>query len=401
MQPRSPGPGRAVVRRRENAPSSMTRPKEQRSLFGEILDLMLAPLLLLWPMSLGLTGLVAQEVSNRPYDRELGELARLLARQVVIEAPAIPGRPPTIRIAGTQALEVLRLDDADRIYLQVLGARGELIVGDRDLPLPDDSTPPPTTEPRYRDAQMRDEPVRVAYLVVPLARDMSGSAVLVQFAETLDKRSRLATEIIKTVILPQFIVLPIAMLLVWLALSHGIRPLQLLQQRIRQREAGDLSPIDQSEAPEEVAPLVMAINSVLARLEQSIKTQKQFLADAAHQLKTPLAGLRMQAEIALREIDAGERDPRALRTPSTSCSRWHAPKTTSRPCGRSSSTWRRSCRRPCATSCHARSTGASTSATKGRSKAARHASPARRCCSANWCATWSTTPSSTRLWAAR
>jgi two-component system sensor histidine kinase TctE len=291
----------------------MSAPREQRSLFGEILDWMLAPLLLLWPMSLGLTGLVAQEIANRPYDRELGELARLLARQVVVQAPAQPAQAPQIRLSAAQALEVLRLDDADRVYLQVLGARGELVAGDRDLPLPDDAAPPPTSEPRFRDAQMRDEPVRVAYLLVPLPRDMNGNPVLVQFAETLDKRSRLATEIIKGVILPQFVILPIAVLLVWLALSRGIRPLHLLQQRIRQREAGDLSPIDQSEAPEEVAPLVTAINGVLARLQQSMATQKQFLADAAHQLKTPLAGLRMQAEIALREIDAGEREPQSLR----------------------------------------------------------------------------------------
>jgi two-component system sensor histidine kinase TctE len=160
---------------------------------------------------------------------------------------------------------------------------------------------------------MHDEPVRVAYLVVPLPREMAGRGVLIQFAETLDKRSRLATEIIKGVILPQFVILPVAVLLVWLALSRGIRPLSELQDRIRRREAGDLSPIDERDAPEEVAPLVTSINEVLARLSQSISTQKQFLADAAHQLKTPLAGLRMQAELALREIDAGREDPQALK----------------------------------------------------------------------------------------
>ena len=75
----------------------------------------------------------------------------------------------------------------------------------------------------------------------------------------------------------------------------------------------DLSPIDEFEAPEEVAPLVRAINDLLARLDQSIGTQKHFLADAAHQLKTPLAGLRTQAELAQREIDAGQQDPRSLK----------------------------------------------------------------------------------------
>jgi two-component system sensor histidine kinase TctE len=132
-------------------------------------------------------------------------------------------------------------------------------------------------------------------------------------AETLDKRSRLATEIIKGVILPQFVILPVAVLLVWLALARGIAPLNELQDRIRRRESHDLSPIDERLAPEEVSPLVRSINELLGRLDQSVGLQRQFLADAAHQLKTPLAGLRMQAELAQREIDAGNADPQSLR----------------------------------------------------------------------------------------
>jgi two-component system sensor histidine kinase TctE len=105
----------------------------------------------------------------------------------------------------------------------------------------------------------------------------------------------------------------VAVLLVWLALARGIAPLNDLQQRIRRRASGDLSPIDEYAAPEEVSPLVRAINDLLTRLDQSLRAQKHFLADAAHQLKTPLAGLRTQAELAQREIDAGQRDPRALK----------------------------------------------------------------------------------------
>jgi two-component system sensor histidine kinase TctE len=130
------------------------------------------------------------------------------------------------------------------------------------------------------------------------------SPPLVQVAETLGKRSRLATEIIKGVIVPQFVILPIAVLLVWLALARGISPLNELQRRIRQRDSNDLSPIDERDAPEEVSPLVRAINDLLARLDLSIRSQKHFIADAAHQLKTPLAGLRTQAELAQRDLDA-------------------------------------------------------------------------------------------------
>jgi two-component system sensor histidine kinase TctE len=165
---------------------------------------------------------------------------------------------------------------------------------------------------RFRDESVRGERVRVAYLWVPNA-GTGPSPPLVQVAETLDKRSRLATEIIKGVILPQFVILPVAVLLVWLALARGIAPLNELQQRIRRREPHDLSPIEERNAPEEVTPLVLAINDLLARLDQSMRTQKHFLADAAHQLKTPLAGLRMQAELAQQEIDAGRSTPQELK----------------------------------------------------------------------------------------
>jgi two-component system, OmpR family, sensor histidine kinase TctE len=254
---------------------------------------------------------VAQDIANQPYDRELGEMAALLAQQVVAEAPALPGGPARVRLGNPAAVSLLRADDVDQVYYQVLGARGEFVAGDRDLPVPEDMQPDRTL--RFRDDLMRDERVRVAYLWVPLPGDPESRGALVQQAETLEKRSRLATEIIKGVILPQFVILPVAVLLVWLALARGIRPLNELQSRIRRRDSNDLSPIDEHEAPEEVAPLVRSINDLLARLDQSIASQKHFLADAAHQLKTPLAGLRMQAELAAREIDAGRRDPVALK----------------------------------------------------------------------------------------
>ncbi len=295
-------------------------PREQRSLFGEILDWMLAPLLLLWPMSVVLTWLVAQGIANRPFDRELGEMARVLSKEVAVrDSP--DGRAQAVFKLPTAASEILRADEADDVYYQVLGLRGEFLSGDSALPVPADDDRAPPGEVRFRDEVLNNDSVRVAYLWVNV-RDRApdggvartgAEAPLVQVAETLGKRSRLATEIIKGVILPQFVILPLAVLLVWLALVRGIAPLNQLQQRIRNRDSSDLSPIDAAQAPEEVSPLVRAINDLLARLDQSMSAQKHFLADAAHQLKTPLAGLRTQAELAQRQIDAGQHDPQALK----------------------------------------------------------------------------------------
>ncbi len=292
----------------------MTARREQRSLFGEILDWMLAPLLVLWPMSLALTALVAQSIANRPFDRELGELAQILARQAAVQTDS-PARDPTDMRAALEgtAISLLRADDADTLYVQVLGHRGELVVGEPRLTVPEDDGPR-ERRVRFRDDLVGDEPVRVAWVWLAQGSDGGdGTDALVQVAESLGKRSQLATEIIKGVILPQFVILPLAVLLVWYALTRGIRPLAQLQQRIRRRESGDLSPIPEGDVPDEVAPLVRAINDLLERLGRSMASQRHFLADAAHQLKTPLAGLRTQAELAAREIDSGRGDPASMR----------------------------------------------------------------------------------------
>jgi two-component system, OmpR family, sensor histidine kinase TctE len=295
--------------------------REPRSLFGEILDWMLAPLLVLWPLSLGLTWVVAQAIASTPFDRQLADVVRTLARQsqpmVGAVVPADMASQKTA-LARTLAL-LLQDDDDDRSYFQVLGRRGELLAGDAALPVPgDEANLNADSGVRFRDEVLGDEPVRVAYLWLHVggtgaAGHGGDNQALVQVAQTLQKRSQLATEIIKGVIVPQFVILPLAVVLVWFALARGIRPLAQLQQRIHDRENNDLSPIAESDVPDEVAPLVRAINELLQRLDGSIAMQRHFLADAAHQLKTPLAGLRMQAELAAREIDSGRGDPESMK----------------------------------------------------------------------------------------
>ncbi len=277
----------------------------QRSLFGDILDWLLVPLLLLWPLSVVVIWIAAQGVANRPFDRELGETARTLARRVSV-VPAAAGAAPIARIELAQSsAAILRGEREDDFFFQVLGTRGERLAGDSVLPVPAEA-PVADGLPRFRDDELDGRALRVAYLWVQAAVPAGAAPPLVQVAETLDKRSQLATEIARGVMLSQFAILPLAVLLVWYALMRGLRPLEALQRRIRQRAIGDLSPIDQTAAPEEVSPLVGAINDLFARLDRSIKSQKRFLADAAHQLKTPLAGLRMQAELAQRELDLGD-----------------------------------------------------------------------------------------------
>ena len=294
--------------------------RERRSLFGEILDWMLTPLLLLWPISMALTWLVAQNIAGKPFDRALEYNVQALARLV-----AVKNRQVQFNLTGP-AREILHADDTDKVYYQVIGTRGEYLSGEHDLPAPPDDEKGVDNEVQLREDVIKGQEVRVAYTWIkvdpgsdqrggyaPTAAGKAASPsspadgfVLVQVAETLEKRKTLATEIVKGTMVPQFVTLPLAVLLVWLALVRGIKPLAQLEKRIRARKSDDMSPLDDTAVPEEVAPLVSSINDLLSRLKTSLTTQKRFLADAAHQLKTPLAGLRMQADLAQRETDTHE-----------------------------------------------------------------------------------------------
>lgn len=219
---------------------AIVRRREQRSLFGEILDWMLAPLLVIWPMSLALTWLAAQGIANKPYDRALLESVRTLAQRIE------PGERGIRFDLPKETARLFRADELDNVYYQVLGTRGEFVSGDRDLPVPPDGDGGVLGEPRIRDDEVQDDSVRVVYVWVAVPG--SSRPALVQVGETLTKRSRLATEIIKGVILPQFVILPVAVLLVWFALARGLAPLNALQRRIRERHSDELEIINKSKS---------------------------------------------------------------------------------------------------------------------------------------------------------
>jgi two-component system sensor histidine kinase TctE len=272
------------------------QPVELHSLFGEILDWMLAPLLFLWPISIVATNHVANQIADLPYDRELGANIAALVRQVDTQEARI-----RVKLSGPLR-DLLRGDEEDTTYFQVLGPRGELLAGDSEIPgievVPTDEL----STVRYRDESIHGEETRVAYLFVPVSNGRR--PVLVQVAETRHKREQLASKIISGVLLPQFAIIPLAVVLVWLGLTRGLAPLNRLQLRIRQRRPDDLSPINLRSVPEELKPMVAAFNDMMARLDDNLEAQQRFIAAAAHQLKTPLTGLKTQVELALGEPDA-------------------------------------------------------------------------------------------------
>ena len=286
----------------------MTKHKPQRSLLATILEWIVGPLLLLWLMNVGVTWLAAQGIANAHHDRALADLSTALARQVA-QHRRQGGQTSQFELPAA-SLEGLRATDSSNLSYRILGAKGEHLSGELALHSPPiGSERAPAGEVRFRDDMMGDVSVRVAYVWADVP---GGSGPLIEVAEPLGLRSVLSTEILQGVVLPQLVFLPLGVLLLWLALARSIGPLNELQQRIRRRDSNDLSPIDEHDVPEEVSSLVRAINDLLTRLDQSVATQKHFLADAAHQLKTPLAGLRMQAELAQREMAGDRGDPQAV-----------------------------------------------------------------------------------------
>ena len=229
-------------------------------MFGEILDWMLTPLLLLWPISLVLTWLVAQGIAGKPFDRALEYNVNALAQLITVQHQRAQFVLPL------PARELLRADETDAVYFQVLGPGGEFLAGERGLPIPGDEDKVPAGQVFLRDSEFQGAELKVAYMWVPLGLPDARPA-LVQVAETMDKRSVLATEIVKGVMLPQFVVLPLAVLLVWLALVQAIKPLNRLEERIRARKPDDLSPLDAEAVPMEVVPLVGSVNDLLMRLK--------------------------------------------------------------------------------------------------------------------------------------
>src|SRR5262249_39613024 len=158
----------------------------------------------------------------------------------------------------------------------------------------------------YYDAQYLGNHIRIAALYLPLEGDRNKGSVLIQAGETVTVRTDYARQIMLRMMLPQMVLILLAALAVWYAVGRGLAPLTALQREIASRSYRDLSALPEEQTPKEVQPLIHAMNELLERLSASLAAQQRFIADAAHQLRTPLAGIKTQTELALRQAQSAD-----------------------------------------------------------------------------------------------
>jgi two-component system sensor histidine kinase TctE len=266
------------------------------SIRKQLIGWLMIPIVSLCLVSAVGTYIIAIRITTQAYDAALIESARELANRLSIEGGKVTlDLPPA-------ALAVFKEDNIDKFYYAALGSDGHLIAGDWDIMQSIKKWH--SDQPRFLDGKIDHHPVRIARLIVPLPMPapLQGKVKVSLFvAETILKRQALTNEILVAVVLPQLVLIALASLAVWFGVARGLAPLKAVQAAIARRTQWDLTPVEEVDAPVEIHPLVDAIDDLLSRLNKDIELQRRFVANAAHQLRTPLAGLKTQTELALRQ----------------------------------------------------------------------------------------------------
>ncbi|WP_082622035.1 extracellular solute-binding protein [Bordetella sp. N] len=234
----------------------------------------------------------ARRAADRAFDRILAASALTIAGSVRIGESGIVVEPPHAALA--------MLSGMDRAFYSARGPDGAAITGYDDLAWA--LEPARSASPSYHDIEYRGEPVRVVTVGRLVTVGPHAGWVTIRVAETRDARNALTTEIWRRGITPLLIIVPLALALLWFGLRRAFAPLTAMEQELSRREPDDLRPLD-TPAPREVTRLAEALNGVMPRLESAMRNINTLVADAAHQVRTPLASLRAQAEVAMEETD--------------------------------------------------------------------------------------------------
>ncbi|BBA39201.1 two-component regulatory system sensor kinase [Burkholderia contaminans] len=272
----------------------VTRP----NLRAQVALWLLLPLLGLLALDSWLTYQRAMSAAHVAFDRTLSSSLKSIREGVRLNDGEIEVDLPYL------ALEMLESSDGGKIYYLIREDNAHTITGYPDLPLPQgrDAGDGALFVTRYYDVVYRGEQLRMAALRIPVhdVPTAQSRIVWVMVGETIEARQALAREILVGSLLQEGLLVVLALGIVWLGVGRGLRPLSRLSATVAARSEDDTTPLDTGAVPSELAPLVESINQYIGRTQRMQVARRRFFADAAHQLKTPLAAVQAGVELALR-----------------------------------------------------------------------------------------------------
>ncbi|MBB6244758.1 sensor histidine kinase [Rhodanobacter sp. MP1X3] len=260
------------------------------SLRRRLLIFLLIPMAALLLLDAMLTYGVALSYANRVHDRDLSDDALTLATMLSNDALGSELSP--------QAKFLLEYDPENRDYFSVRSAKRGMLAGSGRLE-PPDQTMAPDASPMLYNTRLDNHDVRAATVQRTSQNDPSDT-LTITVAETFRDRHQQAREILVLATVMQTLLILSLLSLVWFGVNHGLRVLNPLTERLARR-SHELTPIGGADVPQEILPLTRTIDALFARLRSMLALHDRFIADAAHQLRTPLAGLSLHVDRALAD----------------------------------------------------------------------------------------------------
>lgn len=275
----------------KNLPSS--NDVRHYSLSGQLLLWLMICLFIILSISAVVSYSRAYRFANLAYDRAMLRVVLALADQVDVIDDRVVIDLPEI------AKNLLQYDKDDFINYRISAPNGDLVVGEPGIKAPRHTLK--SGGHVYYDDMLDNEKVRVVAYALPIINSRLKGDLLIQVAETRTKREFMVREIIEEMLIPQILTMLVTALVIFFSIKRSLFPLNQLRNALAKRSHDDLSPITTNNTPQEIKPLLDEMNGLMLRVKEGVDFQNAFVADASHQLRTPIAALQNQVELALRE----------------------------------------------------------------------------------------------------
>jgi signal transduction histidine kinase len=273
------------------AQSKVTGTPPPPSLRQTLLRRLAAPLSLLALMSGLMAYWLAWQYTQHVVDRSLADLATAISRQIQLAGVDAPVTVPPLA-------QAMFSDPVEQLIYRISDGENE-IAGEPDLPLTGTSVRrihyAYVFETHYQGTSVRAAQVRVD--------QPHGNPIVVEVAQRVGSRYRIAVEFLVAIMMPLLLLLLAGWVIVWRVVNQQLNPLTDLADTLNQQTHISLEPVDETHVPIEIRPLTSAMNGLLDRLQTALDAQRKFIADAAHQLRTPLTAVKLHAEQAVNARD--------------------------------------------------------------------------------------------------